>query len=556
MRCAIYARRSTEEHQAASLDVQVEEARRYITAKGWAVASDHVYRDDAVSRAEFKKRPGLIALLNAAESDAFDAVVLRDESRLGGDMHRTGLVLQDLIEHGVRVFYHFEDEEVQLNGATDKILIAVRSFAAELEREKIAGRTREHLETKARRGLNVGGRCYGYDNVPVFEGERRVRVDYKINEEQAAIVREVFERYAARDGLRTIAKELNARRVPSPHAGRRGSGSWAPTMIRDMLQRERYVGVLVWGRAQKAYRGGTKVRIARAEADCIRVERPELRIVPADVWDAVQARFANRAPWKAGARGPSPSYLLSGLARCAECGGPINVSNSKAGREVIRVYGCSHHRNRGAAVCGNSLRRPVGDVDAAVTDWIQANVLHEELCAEVLREVRQRLAQRAATSDSELTTLEAQVRTLRGELDRLVAALAAGTDSPTIVAAIAEREQRLRELRARIELVKAAPSVIDLEVRRLEKEARRRLGELRGLLGRNPKEARKALEAVCQGPLMLTPVRTDAGQRYQVEGNAAIGAVFTTEGIPLGTPSVVNLPGIAELARVRVAVLA
>src|SRR5215216_1162091 len=121
MRCAIYARKSTEE-QIASLDVQIDEATRYID---------------------------------------------------------------------------FEGNEITLDGATDKIMMALRGFAAELEREKIAGRTREHLETKARRGLNTGGRCYGYDNVPIFDGSQRTHVDYKINEEEAAIVLEVFEARAA-----------------------------------------------------------------------------------------------------------------------------------------------------------------------------------------------------------------------------------------------------------------------------------------------------------------------------------------------------------------------
>jgi hypothetical protein len=57
LRAAIYAHRSTDEHQAASLDVQVEEARRFITSQGWAFAGD--FLEDAVSRAEFKKRPSL-----------------------------------------------------------------------------------------------------------------------------------------------------------------------------------------------------------------------------------------------------------------------------------------------------------------------------------------------------------------------------------------------------------------------------------------------------------------------------------------------------------------
>jgi hypothetical protein len=60
--------------------------------------------------------------------------------------------------------------------------------------------------------------CYGWR-----------QVEYKINEGQAEIIREIFRRYAAGDGLRTIVKDLNARRVPSPSVGKRGSGHWVHT---------------------------------------------------------------------------------------------------------------------------------------------------------------------------------------------------------------------------------------------------------------------------------------------------------------------------------------
>ena len=45
--------------------------------------------DSGVSRAESKKRPGLIAALNAAKDRAFEVLLMRDESRLGGDQFRT-----------------------------------------------------------------------------------------------------------------------------------------------------------------------------------------------------------------------------------------------------------------------------------------------------------------------------------------------------------------------------------------------------------------------------------------------------------------------------------
>lgn len=539
MRCAIYARRSSEEHQEASLEVQVGEAAKYIARKGWELLPDHVYQDNSVSRAEFKKRPGLIVLLNAAARRAFDVVVVRDETRIGGDTYRSGIVMQDLLDAGARLFYYFTDEEVKLDDAIDKFLVAARNFASELEREKIAQRTREHLLVKARLGLNTGGRVYGYDNKELREGERRVGVDYEVNAAEAEIVREVFRRYALGDGLRTIAKRLNGRGVPSPRAGRRGTGSWAPSQIRSMLLNERFCGRLVWGRVGHAYRGGTRVSLRQAQATHTVAERPDLRIVDDDLWGAVQRRFSTaRGPdrHRAGTIGPAPRYLLSGLARCATCGGPIGVASGKIGKRVgQRVYGCAWHRNRGDSVCGNTLRRPVEEVDAAVLDAIRQDVLREELVVETLRQVRLRLADRAKAAMTDAPELEREARKLRAELDRLVQALASTDEKPGVVVhAIADREKQLAALNARLVAIRTAPSVVELEVRRLEREARDRLRQFRRLFEENPAEGRKALEALVDGPLRFTPVETDEGKRYQIEGTVALGNVFTTDCDPTG----------------------
>jgi site-specific DNA recombinase len=210
----------------------------------------HVFTDDAISRAEFQKRPGLLALLNAAKRREIDAVVCRDETRLGGDTFRTGIVVQDLLSADVRLFYYASGEQVTLDSSTDKIMLAVRNFASELEREKTAQRTREHLELKAKRGLQVGGRVYGYDNFEVRQDGRRSHVEYRVNAQHAEVIREIFRRYAAGEGLRTIAKDLNQRGVPSPTAGRRGRGYWQLGGIQPMLRRERYLGRLIWSQGK------------------------------------------------------------------------------------------------------------------------------------------------------------------------------------------------------------------------------------------------------------------------------------------------------------------
>jgi hypothetical protein len=52
-------------------------------------------------------------------------------------------------------------------------------------------------------------------------------------------------------------------------------------------------------------------------------------------------------------------YLLSGFARCADCGGSLGVLDR-------RQYGCIAHHKRGTTVCGNGVRLPLAMLDDAV----------------------------------------------------------------------------------------------------------------------------------------------------------------------------------------------
>ncbi len=535
MRAAIYARRSTEEHQESSLEVQVEQARRWIEAKGWTVSPAHVYQENAVSRAEFKKRPKLLNLINASENHEFEVVVARDESRIGGDIHRTGLIISNLLDSGVKLFYYFTDEEVQLNNATAKFMMAVKNFASELEREKTSQRTFEHLEAKARKGLVVGGRCYGYDNREVREGDRRIRVEYVINDAQAEVIREIFARYGNGDGLRTIAKVLNSRRVPSPRAGKKGTGSWSLSVIRSMLRNERYIGIIVWGQRQKMYKGGTKVRVPRETCDWIRVEAPHLRIVSDAIWRAAHSRMpqSERRNGKGKVSGRKPKYMLSQLARCATCGGPIKVTNSKSNQNIIKVYTCAYNKERGPEVCPSTLRRPVDVVNGSLIEWLKVNVLSEELVVLALREARRRLEERHEATTTDLPKLDQEARELRTEISRLVTAIATKDDKPEpLVKAIGERQDRLNDIEARLRAVQAAPKAIDLELRRMEAEAKKRIDHLEGVFERNPDEAREALRELFPGKLTFTQIVTANGPRFQIEGEAVIGRLLAVEGFP------------------------
>ena len=520
IRAALYLRKSKEDQQN-SLETQRTEAMAYCKSKGWQVLEEHIYIDDSISRAEFQKRPQLFAMLKACKAKAFDVVVCRDESRLGGDMGRSMVLIGDILDHGVKLVYYYTDETVELNSATDKIMLAVRGFAAELEREKISSRTHEALKVKASKGLAVAGKCFGYRHVEIMNGDKRDRVEYAIDQQQAEVLVFMFESFATGKAVRTIAHELNAKGVLPPQAGKRGTRSWSPSAIRDMLHNDRYLGRVVWNRENEAiYRHGTKHREWRPQDEWIIVEKPELRIISDELWEAVQARFRPTGHKRPRSDG---KYLLAGLARCGTCGGPIYVRNTKSGQTIIKGYACKYHRDRGHSVCDCTLIRSVEKVDDVVVEYVESKVLREEVITEALAEVRKRLKERA-NQPSDVPDLEARETKLNREIHRLTQAIAL-TDQPleSLAVSLADRERQVRELRARIAVLKAAPSVLDMEVKKLESEARARLADLRGMLRRNPAEGRQALERIFTGPLVMKMIRTPEGLRFEITGRTDTG---------------------------------
>jgi site-specific DNA recombinase len=94
-----------------------------------------------------------------------------------------------------------------------------------------------------------------------------------------------------------------------------------------------------WGRRHKTYKGGTKTRTERHAHEVVAVDAPHLRIVPEELWNAVQARCARVRTNVGAASGGRPAvYLLSGTLRCGTCGGPLTVINGRASYEPIKVY--------------------------------------------------------------------------------------------------------------------------------------------------------------------------------------------------------------------------
>ncbi len=374
-------------------------------------------------------------------------------------------------------------------------------------------------------GLNPGGSCYGYHNIRNENGDALL----EIVPEEAELVRRIFELRASGEGYRSIAYRLNEEKVPPPSQGRRGTASWSHTQVRSMLHNERYVGRLIYGRSRKGYKGGTKIRMTTEVSEQITYNNEALRIVPEALWRAVRKLDQKREAQKGEKGGSSKTrHLLSTFARCGVCGGSISTTTGRWGTNpTAKLYHCSKNHSRGATVCGNNLRRPVNEINSLVIDWIQTEILSEEYVLAAISEVKRRLKERAKTAGPDSRKLESERRKLANQIDALTETL---SDAPraaraAIVSKLDEKQRHLSELEAKLASSRVAPDAIDKELRRLEREAKVHLKELRAALEGDVETARRILEQVIDGGLTFTPENERGDRRFRIEGNLSASAL-------------------------------
>ncbi len=372
LRCACYARVSTDKQNPLSIQDQFRKCREYAARQGWRIAEEHIYSDEALSGAG-ADRPGLSRLLGAAFSASapFQAILVDDTSRLSRNRADIARLFEQLNFTGLRLVAVSQGIDTEHEQAD--VLLTVHGLTDSLYLKELGKKTHRGLEGQAQRGKHTGGRVFGYKAVPAEDGKGRCLV---IEESEAAVVRRIFEMSASGVSLKAIAKALNRDgvRPAQPRAGNRYA-TWCPTAIQAMLRRELYAGRVVWNRSRFRKVPGTnrRVRQARPESQWLTAQRPELQIIGNELWQRVRQRFARLksaypTPFRPGLlpRAATSRYLFSGILKCGKCGANlVIVTGHGPGRHP--KYGCSQHHNRGA--CSNRLLER--------QDWLEKKLLSE-----------------------------------------------------------------------------------------------------------------------------------------------------------------------------------
>ncbi len=503
LRCAIYARYSTDKQNPLSIDDQLRKCREYADRQGWQILDQHIYSDAAVSGAT-DDRAGLRRLLEAAASSPrpFDAILIDDTSRLSRKLADSLRIFEQLRFVGVRLV--FVSQGIDTDSEQAEVLLATHGIVDSLYIRELSKKVFRGMEGRALEKLHCGGRCFGYNSQPIEDPNKTdsygrpaiVGVRLVVEEAEGVTVRRIFTLYSAGYSVKRIAKLLNAEGVtsPRPQTGRI-SRSWCPSSIRKILTNDRYKGVVFWGKTRKVRspETGRRIKRQREPTEWVMQEIPEQRIVSDELWDQVEQRreqvkrLYGNAGRKAGllrAHAANSPYLLTGLLKCGVCGANMNIVSGR-GQRHHASYGCPLNAHRG--VCSNSLRIRRDVIEKSILAKLQAEVLRPEVVEYTLDRFEKELLKAMENLGGELEQMRQRKAKIKAEVQQLTRALADGY-SPALTAELAEREKELDAITDR--LLESQPDSVQSRLKDIRSFVISRLADLRGLLNSDVLTAR------------------------------------------------------------------
>ena len=423
---AIYARVSSDkQREENTIASQTAALVTFARAQQFDVPQEWVFEDDGYSGASLI-RPGLERVRDLAAEGLIQAVLVYAPDRLSRRYAHQILLIEEFARAGVETLFVRAPR-----GSTpeDELLLQFQGMIAEYERAQILERSRRGKRHRARQGevSVLSGAPFGYLFIRKTD---QTAAYYQINEEQAQIVRRVFELYGA-DGLSigAISRHLNEQNIPTA----KQRGRWERSVIWGMLRNPAYKGQACFGKTSIAPRqritrpirmhGGIAPRNSanheRPREDWIAIAVPP--IVSEEIFALAQERLQTNKTY-APRRTVTPS-VVQGLVSCAKCGYALYRTSTRSSARAIHYYRC---------LGSDAWRRPSGSV--CDNRPVRQDLLDEVVWTEVVRllkdpqliqdELDRRLAaaRKADPTKRREESLRRNLVRIRKSIDRLLTA--------------------------------------------------------------------------------------------------------------------------------------
>ena len=449
-RFALYTRYSSENQNDKSCEDQARECRKFLkTLNDGENVIVEEYSDIAISGFSTLNRPDIIRLITDSKLGKFDAVIAEDLSRLSrneSDMHS----INDKLKYLNIQLFTCHDGEVT------PMVIAISGFLNAEQLRLLSEKTKRGLVGVIADGRVAGDKSYGYD----LSEKAGVRT---INEEQAAVIRRIFDDYESGLSAKSIAHALNKEGIKFSKGckGETRYTDWKPNTISGnrarktgILHNQMYIGRIVFNRQswRKNPETGKRVPKLNPASEWLIEEVPELRIISEEQWNRIELikdRYSTMATKKV----RRPKRVLSGLLKCGSCRGPYIISNNR--------YVCRNQKDRGT--CDNRKTILIVDIERRVLEGLKTSLQEPEAVAAYINTYHSEMKALRNQKSSRRVAIETEIR---DNAKKMVAILKDIEDG------LATREMKLRN--------------IELSNRNIELEAEFKLSEPANIVEMHP----------------------------------------------------------------------
>ena len=408
MNVVIYARFSSHSQTEQSIEGQLKVCYEYAEQNHYAVIGEYI--DRAVSgkydnRAEFQR------MISDSDKHAFEGILVYQLDRFARNRYDSAIYKSKLKKNGVRVL-----------SARENITDDASGILVEGVLESMAEYFSAELSQKIHRGMEINAqKCLSNGSNPGLGFKVDKDRHFYVDEEEAEIVREIFERYASGETKAEIVKDLKRRKIKTSLGN-----DFTYNSLSRMLSNKRYIGVYMYKGQETP--GGMP------------------RILDDDIFYKVQDILDKNKKASARTHGEG-EYLLTTKLFCGTCGammvGESGTSSSK-GRKY-HYYRCVNTKKHHACDAKHKTVRKL-PLENAVVNAVMAKIMDDnfvEYVADAVMDIQSR-------ESSVLPALRKQMEEAESGITNMLNAIQMGIINASTKQRLDELEERKKDIELQI----------------------------------------------------------------------------------------------------------
>jgi site-specific DNA recombinase len=445
LRAALYMRVSTGRQAEHDLSIpdQRQQLQSWCRGHGYAVTAEFV---EAGASATDDRRPVFQQMIERAcdGENAFDVIIVHSYSRFFREAFEQEFYLRKLAKHKVKVVSITQpvgDENEPVHAMMRKVI----ALFDEYQSRENAKHVIRSMKENARQGFWNGSTVpLGYRLVEVERRGTKIKKKLDVDPVEAEYIRLIYNLYLYGDGtsgalgIKEVVKWLNRK----GYRTRRGQ-TFGVSAVHKILTNTIYIGECRFNVTS------SRTRQHKPDDEVVKVAVPA--IVQPYLFEQIQAQLRARSPRVVAPRLTTGPILLTGLAVCATCDGAMTLrTGTSSTGKVHRYYTCSTCARKGKTACkGRSIR--MEKLDGLVTDGLVERLLHPERLALMLSSLKAQRAEKSASVNKRIMTLQREATDAEDRLKRLYRLVEDGmTDLDDVL------KERLDRLKADRDRAKAA----------------------------------------------------------------------------------------------------